>query len=128
MNPNASYRIYGSDIDPRALSAARASIQAANLERVFVQKRDVGACQSRFETGVVIANPPYGERLEDEARVDALYREMGLHFQRQFPSWSYYFLTPSETFETLFSLKATRRRKLYNGGLKCCYYQFQRPR
>ena len=75
------------------------------------------------EFGILIANPPYGDRLLDEEKVHELYRQMG-NIYRQMPTWSKYILTSDENFETYYGEKATKKRKLYNGALKVDYYQF----
>ncbi len=126
IKPDADYHIYGSDQDGRVLSIARKNIELAGVEKVFVQKLPVKDLYSRFERGKIITNPPYGLRLSEEEAVQALYTEMGQIFLERFPKWSYYVLTSHEQFETYFGLKATKNRKLYNGGVKCWFYQYFR--
>jgi len=78
--------------------------------------------------GVVITNPPYGERIGSPEQVHDLYRDMGRKLSCN-NTWSIYVLTSEEDFETLFGRKADRKRKLYNGRIRVDYYQFhgQRP-
>ena len=73
--------------------------------------------------GVVICNPPYGERMLDIRDVEKLYREMGRVFAPS-ESVGYYIITPHEDFEELFGRKADKRRKLYNGMIKCNLYMY----
>ncbi len=77
--------------------------------------------------GIIIFNPPYGERIGDKKEIEELYKGMGKHF-KTFETWSYYIITPYPDFEKLFGLKANRKRKLYNGTIKCDYYQFYGPK
>ena len=72
---------------------------------------------------ILIANPPYGDRLLDEEKVHKLYKQMG-DIYRKMPTWSKYILTSDEAFESYYGEKATKKRKLYNGSLKVDYYQF----
>ena len=71
----------------------------------------------------MITNPPYGERLLDLRAAEELYRVMGEKFRRE-PGKSYAVITPDDDFEKLFGRKADKRRKLYNGTLKCQVYLF----
>jgi putative N6-adenine-specific DNA methylase len=80
---------------------------------------------SRQESsGIIVSNPPYGERLLEQKKISLLYREMGEVFRNQFPRSSYFIITPDERFENLFGQKAKKNRKLYNGALKCYLYQY----
>ena len=71
----------------------------------------------------MVCNPPYGERLLDVEAAERIYRILGRVFQQK-PGWSYGVITPDEEFETLFGRKADKRRKLYNGMIKCQFYQY----
>ena len=73
--------------------------------------------------GVLVSNPPYGERLGELEAARELYTEMG-DVYRQLPSWSKYILTSDLDFETSFGEKATKRRKLYNGAMRVDYFQY----
>ncbi|MGB6129857.1 MAG: class I SAM-dependent RNA methyltransferase, partial [Psychrilyobacter sp.] len=77
----------------------------------------------------MITNPPYGERLSDLDQVEKLYRTLGDICRMRCKKWSYYVITSHDGFEKLFDKKADKNRKLYNGNLKCRYYQYygQRP-
>ena len=73
--------------------------------------------------GVIISNPPYGERLSDDEGVTRLYTEMG-HVFAPLKTWSKFILTSDEGFESKFGSKAEKKRKLYNGTLKVDLYQY----
>lgn len=73
--------------------------------------------------GVMIGNPPYGERIGDIEMVEQMIREMGDNMAK-YPSWSVYMLSSMENFETLYGRKATKKRKLFNGFIRTDFYQF----
>lgn len=115
---------YGSDIDGEAVKLAAAN--AARLpigKKLNFEKRDIRDFKKLSERGTVICNPPYGERLLDLQDAERLYREMGRVFTPAH-GWSYYVITPDEEFETCFGRKADKRRKLYNGMIKCQLYMY----
>jgi len=124
IKKDAEYRIYGSDKDARVLSIANKNIDLAGLSSIFVQKRELTEISSRFDRGKIVTNPPYGERLEDKNASEKLYKQMGEVFMREFPAWSYYVLTSNDSFEWCFGKQSTKHRKIYNGGIKCWYYQY----
>lgn len=119
--------LQGSDIDGRVLDLARANADNAGVgDKIHFQRRALHEVQSSHKYGCVISNPPYGERLEDSARVQKLYREMGKTFA-PWDTWSLYVITSNEEFEKSFGRKADKKRKLYNGRIKCDYYQYIGP-
>lgn len=83
--------------------------------------------RSKDEYGVIVTNPPYGERLGERKDVQKLYRQFG-DTLKNLSTWSFYILTADEQFETCFGKEATKKRKLYNGPLKTDYYQYWGPR
>lgn len=121
-------RIRGTDISKEVLSLARYhALQAGVTEHIHFQQMPVSALSSHDKYGCVISNPPYGERLEDKATVEELYKEMGGVF-KALDSWSIYVITAHQRFESLYGRQADRKRKLYNGRIQCYYYQFYGPR
>ncbi|RAP34814.1 RNA methyltransferase [Candidatus Marinamargulisbacteria bacterium SCGC AAA071-K20] len=117
-------RILGSDIDSGVLSIARENIAIAGLDDIFVQTLDMEDSSSRYERGKVITNPPYGERLGDREDAEKLYKKMGKSFRKNFKGWHYYVLTSNEEFETMFGKRCTRKRKLFNGSIRCDFYHY----
>lgn len=82
------------------------------------------------EYGVIVSNPPYGERLDDQEYVENLYKQMGQAF-KPLETWSKYIITSDLNFEEFYGQRATKKRKLYNGRLRTDYFQFwgkRRPR
>ena len=118
------FRIYGSDQNPDILKTARFNLKRANIEGVFVETKPFDQIQSRFEKGKIICNPPYGIRLEEAATTHKLYVTMGHHLRKNFSAWNFYILTGEENFEEYFNKKATKKRKLFNGNIRCDLYQY----
>ncbi|MGN0626650.1 MAG: class I SAM-dependent RNA methyltransferase [Oscillospiraceae bacterium] len=123
---DATFEAYGSDIDPEAV---RLTIENANNAgvggRIHVEQRDM----RKFEFPeaerklIVLCNPPYGERLLDIKEAEALYRDLGRVLQPG-EGRSFNIISPHDEFESLFGRKADRRRKLYNGMIKCQLYMY----
>ena len=76
--------------------------------------------------GCMVCNPPYGERLGDQGQAEALYREMGRLYQA-LPTWSLFALSAREDFPRTFGQRASRNRKLYNGNIRCWFFQYFGP-
>ncbi len=116
--------ITGYDIDGSMIEIAKANAEAAGVgdDIVFEQLAAKDWSTNKIN-GVLVANPPYGERLGDEDSVRLLYSEMGAIY-RQMPTWSKYILTSDEGFEEAYGERATKKRKLYNGALKVDLYQY----
>lgn len=116
------------DLDPKSIRAAKENAEAAAVEEdIHFQVRDVNDLSSSRKYGYIITNPPYGERLNELSEVKVLTQEMGEQFGT-LDTWSKYIFTAFEDFEKHFDKKATKNRKLYNGKLKCYYYQYFGPR
>ena len=86
--------------------------------------KDFKDIESPAKYGAVIVNPPYGERLMNDEDIEELYRDFGKFCKKNLAKWSYYIITSYEDFEKAFGKPATKNRKLYNGGIKCYYYQY----
>ena len=128
INRDARLRIYCSDIDYFQVKLAEKHAENAGVSgHIHFQKLDFAETGSRFDYGCIITNPPYGERLSDRKAAEDIYRGMGRHF-RTFETWSVYVITSCENFEKLYGRPADRKRKIYNGGLKCDYYQYFGPK
>ncbi|HFI0140787.1 TPA: class I SAM-dependent RNA methyltransferase [Streptococcus suis] len=116
--------IAGSDIDARMVEMAKKNAFAAEVDQdiVFKQMRLQDLHTDKIN-GVIISNPPYGERLLDDEAIIKLYQEMGQTFE-PLKTWSKFILTSDEQFEQRFGKQADKKRKLYNGTLKVDLYQF----
>ncbi|GCF93667.1 RNA methyltransferase [Enterococcus florum] len=116
--------ITGSDINGRMIEIASANADEIGLgDSITFKQRAVKDFKTDKEYGVIVANPPYGERLGDEEKVRELYQEMGDVFI-PLSTWSKYILTSDLEFETYFGAKATKKRKLYNGALRTDLFQY----
>ena len=115
---------YGYDIDPVALDIARENARKAGVDKYLTfAKRDIKDFEPETERATVIVNPPYGERLLDIDNARKLYKTMGERFTSQ-KGRSYTVITADEEFERAFGRKADKRRKLYNGMIKCQVYMY----
>lgn len=116
------------DLDYKAIKIARENAELAGVvDDIHFQVRDVSELKSPKKYGYIITNPPYGERLNEIAEVQELYSVMGKQFS-ELDTWSNYVFTSYEEFEKFFMKKATKNRKLYNGKIKCYFYQYFGPR
>ena len=118
--------LYGSDNDPRALSMARRNLAEAGIERwVTLEECDVLARAAPAPAGVMIANPPYGERMGSEAELAAFYPKLGDALKRNFAGWRCCFFTADLRLPKLIRLQPSRRTPLWNGALECRLYEFK---
>ena len=121
---DCAFCAFGYDIDEQALAIARRNAELAGVgDRITFERRDIRDYRDEWERATVITNPPYGERMLDMQQARELYRVMGRAF-RPLPGHSYTVISPDENFEKLFGRPADKRRKLYNGMMKCCVYMY----
>jgi len=121
------FLILGSDVDPEALKQSRINAELAGVtEYVAFQKLPVQSVETKKKYGVIITNPPYGERIGEEKEIQRLYRDMGKVF-RGLDQWSYFVITGYDRFEKYFGEPSTKNRKLYNGDIKTHFYQYYGP-
>lgn len=119
--------IMGMDRDDNIVKIARHHAEMAGVsDLIHFQKNNFSTFQSSRNYSYIITNPPYGERLCEKKEVEKLYKLMG---EKLLPlkTWSFYILTSHKDFEILFGKKASKRRKLYNGGIECQFYQYYGP-
>ncbi|EUB24844.1 RNA methylase, PF01170 family [Streptococcus sp. AS20] len=116
--------ILGTDIDARMVEIAKRNAEEAGVsEQIVFKQMRLQDLHTNKINGVIISNPPYGERLLNDDAVTKLYQEMGQTFAL-LKTWSKFILTSDETFETKFGSQADKKRKLYNGTLKVDLYQY----
>lgn len=128
IKAGCSFSAIGYDIDESSLKIARENARKAGVaDRIRFEKRDIKDFSLDYERETVITNPPYGERLLDIKGAERLYKIMGERF-RKFPQASYTIISPDDDFEKIFGKKADKRRKLYNGALKCQVYIYRRQK
>lgn len=116
--------IYASDIDKNAINIAIKNARNAGVEKNIIFKTsDCKNIKPFKEKGVIICNPPYGERLLDIKECQKIYSMMGRKFN-EFTNAKKYVLTSYADFEKYYGKKADKKRKIYNGMLKCNIYQY----
>jgi putative N6-adenine-specific DNA methylase len=119
-------RLYGSDTDAEALQAARRNLGAAGVERwVKLESADVLQRAAPEPSGVLVANPPYGERIGSAEELAAFYPQLGDALKKRFAGWNCFFLTADTRLPKLIRLQPSRRTPLWNGSLECRLYEFR---
>jgi len=125
VNHDADVQIFASDIDPRAISAAKENaIEAGVDDCITFEIKDISKSKTEDKHGIMIINPPYGERIGEEKEIQKIYNSLK-KLASEDATWSFFVITADKNFEKLvFGKPADRRRKLYNGRIETCYYQF----
>ena len=120
----SDFAAYGSDIDSETIELAKLNAKRAGVSsKIEFYTADIRDFEPRSEKGTVICNPPYGERMLDIENAEEIYTQMGKQFKRK-RGWSYSVISPSENFESCFGTPADKRRKLYNGMIKCQFFMY----
>jgi len=116
--------ITGTDIDHRMVKIAQENAFEAGLgELIHFKQMQVRDISTTKEYGVIVGNPPYGERLGEKKEIEHMYKEMGEAFNK-LDTWSIYILTSNEQFEQFYGKPATKKRKLFNGFIRTDLYQY----
>ena len=153
IDHGSQVHILACDIDPRAIEAAKenaieagvddciefcacgirrtmsqlcgAAAAAENGEALAAGEEGSGEALLPFarERGIIITNPPYGQRIGEQDEMDKIYKVLK-YFAKDNPTWSLFLITSDKTFEKKFGRPADRRRKLFNGNVEACYYQY----
>ena len=117
---DGDYDIWGGDIDPKAVSIARSNAEKAGVEDlVRFEVADALSFRREAPYGRIVTNPPYGERIMEKREAEELYRGFGRAFRDLPDGWTLSLLSSHTEFERTFGRNADRKRKLYNGMLKC---------
>ena len=124
IKTDTDFVVFGSDIDFHALELTMNNAKRIGVDKhLRLEQKDIKYFCPTTEKGTLITNPPYGERMLDLKEAERLYRIMGEKFVAK-KGWSYGIISPDEEFEKCFGRKADKRRKLYNGMIKCQYYMY----
>jgi len=119
--------VCGFDIDPDAIKLALKHAERAGVKNyIHLQTADMRGLSSERSRGIILTNPPYGERLMKGNEVEALYRDFGA-VCRKLDDWCVYVITSFKGFEKHFGKKADKIRKLYNSQIECNFYQYLAP-
>jgi putative N6-adenine-specific DNA methylase len=119
-------KIYGSDIDLRAVRISKKNLEDAGLlEAVQLSHVDMIAVVPPADSGVLVANPPYGVRIGEGDDLALLYPKIGEVLKRKFAGWNTYFLTNDLTMPKLMRLTPSKRTPLFNGSLECRLFEIK---
>ena len=122
----ADLRLFGSDTDPKALNAARRNLAEAGIERwVQLERSDLLERAAPAPAGVMVANPPYGERMGSADELARFYPKLGDALKKRFAGWRCYFFTADLRLPRLIRLEPSARTPLWNGALECRLYEFE---
>ncbi len=130
VKPASPMLIFGGDIDSRAVRAARQNLEAAGLSNVVqVQQLDVlespAPALPEGTTGVLLSNPPYGERIGEQDALAELYPQLAASLKKHFAGWNAFFLTSDLRMPKLMRLQPSRKTPLFNGPLECRLFEFR---
>jgi len=118
--------LYGSDNNPRVLDEARRNLNAAGVERwVKLEEADILQRAAPAPAGVMIANPPYGERMGSADELARFYPQLGDALKKSFAGWRCYFFTADQRLPKLIRLAPSARTPLWNGAIECRLYEFR---
>ena len=121
---HGEYHIFASDIDPRAVAMARDNARRAGVDDcITFAVADAREFDRTTDRGVIVTNPPYGERLMEKREAEALYTAFGAAYAKT-EHWRLYLLSSHTEFERAFGRPADKKRKLYNGTLRCDLFQY----
>ena len=121
------YDIWGGDVDPRAVAIARDNARKAGVEDVVrFEVADMRNFRRDDTYGQLVTNPPYGERIMERREAEELYRSFGKAWAKFPETWKLYLLSSHTEFERTFGHQAKKKRKLYNGMIKCDAFMYGR--
>jgi putative N6-adenine-specific DNA methylase len=124
--PVAPLAIHGSDKSGTVLGMARENLKAAGIEgAVQLKQMDVLDGSPPAGPGIAVMNPPYGERLGEDAALAAFYPKLGDALKRRYAGWTAHILTADLRLAKLIGLKASKRTPLYNGALECRLFEYR---
>ncbi len=123
-----NYRILGSDNDPACVSLSMANAKKAGvLDSISFKDGDATKLSLPTDEGILICNPPYGQRMLEQQSAQRLYAALGRHLKFA-DGWRKFIITSEPEFEHYFGRRADKKRKLYNGMIKCDYYMYNAGR
>ena len=121
---HGDYRILGSDSDPKCVSLAMANARKAGVSKLITFKDgDATKMSLPSDAGIIVCNPPYGERMMEQNEAKRLYQALGRHLKFA-GEWKKYIITSEPEFEHYFGKRSDKKRKFYNGKIQCNYYMY----
>ncbi|MGV3538201.1 MAG: THUMP domain-containing class I SAM-dependent RNA methyltransferase [Rufibacter sp.] len=125
-DPNNSVEIYGSDIDPDFVEATFTNLEYAELDQyVRVKEQDFTQATKPEDRGLLIMNPPYGERIGDMSEINSLYKMIGDTLKTNFQNWEAFIFTGNLEAAKFIGLKPSRRIPLYNGPIESRLFKYE---
>ena len=121
---HGEYRILGSDSDPKCVSLAMANARKAGVGKLINFKDgDATKMSLPSDAGIIVCNPPYGERMMEQSAAKRMYQALGRHLKFA-GEWKKYIITSEPEFEHYFGKRSDKKRKFYNGKIQCNYYMY----
>ncbi len=126
VKPNVPMAIQGYDLDERAVRATRRNLQEAGFNGIAeVHQGDALEIEPGSEPGILLANPPYGERIGEQDELAAFYPELGSALKHRWAGWRCFFFTADLRLPKLIGLKPSRKTPLFNGPLECRLFEIR---
>jgi putative N6-adenine-specific DNA methylase len=124
--PAAPLPIYGRDKSGTVLGLAHENLAVAGIEKaVQLKQMDILDGTAPEASGILVANPPYGERQADSEELAEFYPRLGDALKQRYAGWTAYLFTADMRLPRLIGLKASRRTPLYNGALECRLFEYR---
>ncbi len=124
--PDLKAPIFGSDRDPNVLLQARTNAKRCGIEhQITFAQTELSQLEAPADCGILICNPPYGERLGDVQELGALYKSLGDILKQRFKGWTAFVLTGNKDLAKSVGLRASRRIPVYNGSLACTLLKYE---
>ena len=121
----SAVRIYGSDISAQSCAIASANIKNAGLSKLIeIDTKDFLELVPPFERGIIVTNPPYGERLITRS-IANLYKSVGDTLKQKYAGFTAWIISSSEEGFKNIGLKPSHKIQLFNGALPCSYRSFE---
>jgi putative N6-adenine-specific DNA methylase len=121
---HGSYSIWGGDIDPQSIDIARENAKRAGVaEHIRFEVAEAADFHRENAGGLIVTNPPYGERVMEHQEAERIYKKFGAAY-RKLDNWKLYILSSHTEFERTFGKTAVKKRKLYNGMIKCDLFMY----
>ena len=118
------YDIWGGDIDPKSIEIAKENAKRAGVsEHIRFETAEAAEFRRAGKGGIIMTNPPFGERVMTQSEAELIYRRFGAAFKK-LDGWKAYILSSHTEFERAFGKNSTKKRKLYNGMIKCDLYMY----
>ena len=119
-------KILAREIDPRTMDVARRNIRRAGLSNIIsLKKEDLLESEKKHDVGLIIMNPPYGERLESEAKVMQLYEDIGTRLKHHYEGWDAWLISSNMEALKFVGLRTSRKIKVFNGALECRFNKYE---